>query len=183
MKRLATWKICALIVFLASSLSCWAGVANEFYAVDGPNVRVQRLQDKSEAIFIRSPDSRRLTKKRFSPNGVLTMVTEYYMDAEQNPTGCKIFDGQHNEMFKVSYGYHKETGQLVSEKMYDSRVRRINPQTGREMPVQNIVYIYDAEGKRSAPIVYNLLPGKKMEEVFHVKSSALETNPFTSGEK
>jgi hypothetical protein len=50
--------------------------------------------------------------------------------------------------------------------------------SGREMPVQRICYVYDAQGNRSAPIVYNLLPGKKFEEVFGIKSSALETNPF-----
>ena len=62
--------------------------------------------------------------------------------------------------------------------MFDSRVKRLNPANGKELPIQRIVYLYDAEGKRSAPIAFNLLPGKKMEEVFGVKSSALESNPF-----
>jgi len=100
------------------------------------------------------------------------------MDANSNPLGCKIRDGQNQELFKVSYGYHKVTGQLVEELMYDSRVRRLNPANGKELPVQKVVYLYDPEGKRSAPIVYNLLPGKTFEQVFGVKSSALETNPF-----
>ena len=106
------------------------------------------------------------------------MVTTYKMDANANPLGCKIRDGQNQELFKVSYGYHKVTGQLVEELMYDSRVRRLNPANGKELPVQKVVYLYDPEGKRSAPIVYNLLPGKTFEQVFGVKSSALETNPF-----
>jgi hypothetical protein len=57
-------------------------------------------------------------------------------------------------------------------------VRRLNPANGKELPVQRIVYLYDAEGKRSAPIVFNLLPGKTFEQVFGEKSSALESNPF-----
>lgn len=111
------------------------------------------------------------------------MLTVYKMDANQNPLGCKISDGQGNELYKVSYGYQKTTGLLVQEKMFDVRVRRINPANGAEMPVQLVVYLYDAEGKRSAPIVYNLLPGKKMEEVFGVKTSELKVNPFKSGGK
>ena len=137
-----------------------------------------KLEDGSRAVFIRSPDSRTLTKKTFSKNGTLLMVTTYKMDANANPLGCKIRDGQNQELFKVSYGYHKVTGQLVEELMYDSRVRRLNPANGKELPVQKVVYLYDAEGKRSAPIVYNLLPGKTFEQVFGIKSSALEINPF-----
>ena len=146
--------------------------------MDGPNVRIMKMEDGSRAVFVRSPDSRTLTKKTVSPNGVLTMLTTYRMDANGNPLSCKIKDGQGTEMFKVSYGYHKVTGLLVEELMFDSRVKRINPANGKEMPVQKVVYLYDAEGKRSAPIVFNLLPGKTFEQVFGVKSSAIESNPF-----
>lgn len=175
MNSLATWKIRALAVGLLLSIPCHA---SEVETVDGPNVRCMKLKDGSRAVFIRSPDSRTLTKKTFSPNGVLCMLTTYKMDSNGNPLGCKIKDGQNTEMFKVSYGYHKVTGQLVEELMFDARVRRLNPANGKELPVQKIVYLYDAEGKRSAPIVFNLLPGKTFEQVFGVKSSALESNPF-----
>jgi hypothetical protein len=156
--------------------------ASEFEGVDGPNVRYMRHEDGSRSVFIRSPDNKTLTKKTFSPNGVLTMLTTYKMDANQNPLGCKIRDGLGTEMFKVSYGYHRVTGQLVEELMFDSRVKRVSPEhPDKEMPVQRIVYVYDAEGKRSPPIVFNLLPGKTFEQVFGVKSSALDSNPFQEG--
>ncbi|MEO5712458.1 MAG: von Willebrand factor type A domain-containing protein [Luteolibacter sp.] len=152
--------------------------AGEPEEVDGPNVRTMRHEDGSRAMFTRSPDLKTLTRKTFSANGVLTMLTVYKMDSNQNPLGCKIYDGQNNELFKVSYGYQKSTGLLVEEKMFDARVRRINPANGEEMPVQLVVYLYDAEGKRSAPIIYNLLPGKTFEEVFGIKTTALVENPF-----
>jgi hypothetical protein len=174
MNLLATFKTCALAMFLLVPAQIRA---NELDSVDGPNVRTMKHEDGSRAVFIRSPDSRTLTKKTFSPNGILTMLTVYRMDANQNPLGCKIRDGMGNDMFKVSYGYHEVTGLLVAELMFDARVKRINKE-GVEMPVQRIDYLYDAEGNRSAPIVRNLLPGKTFEEVFGVKSSALETNPF-----
>ncbi len=178
MKILATWKIAfAVLSLIFSPLS----YANELEAVDGPNVRVLRLEDGSRAVFVRSPNGRVLTKKTFSANGVVTMVTIYKMDSGGNPLGCKIFDGSKNELFKVSYGYHKNTGLLEQERMFDSRVVRKDPRTGNEMPVQIIRYLYDGEGKRSAPMVFNLLPGKTFEQVFGVKSSALETNPFRDG--
>jgi hypothetical protein len=165
-----------LIVFLGGGVPA---DASEFEGVDGPNVRYMRHEDGSRSVFIRSPDNKTLTKKTFSANGVLTMLTTYKMDANQNPLGCKIRDGLGSEMFKVSYGYHRVTGQLVEELMFDSRVKRVNPaRPDQEMPVQRVVYVYDAEGKRSPPIVFNLLPGKTFEEVFGIKSSALDSNPF-----
>lgn len=179
MNPLATWKICALAAGLFISAPCHA---NEFEGVDGPNVRFMRHEDGSRAVFIRSPDNKKLTKKTFSSNGVLKMLTIYTMDSSGNPRGCKILDGQNQELFKVAYGYHRSTGLLVEELMFDSRVRRMNPATGKEMPLQRLAYIYDAEGKRSAPIVCNYLPGKTFEQVFGVKSSALEVNPFKNGE-
>lgn len=151
---------------------------DDFNSVDGPNVRVMRHQDGSRTHFTRTPDNRTLTKKKFSANGVLTMLTVYRMDPNGNPIGCRISDGKNNLLFKVSYGYHKSDGRLVAEDMFDARVVRRDPNTGKEMPIQKIRYIYDAQGNRSAPIIYNLLPGKKFEEVFGIKSSALETNPF-----
>lgn len=153
--------------------------ASEFEGVDGPNVRYMKHKDGSRSVFIRSPDNKTLTKKTFSANGVLSMLTTYKMDANQNPLGCKIRDGLGTEMFKVSYGYHRVTGQLVEELMFDSRVKRVSPENPeQEMPVQRIVYVYDAEGKRSPPIIFNLLPGRTFEQVFGVKSSALDVNPF-----
>lgn len=147
-------------------------------AIDGPNVRKMRHEDGSNSVFIRSSDNKTLTKKTHSANGPLTMTTIYRMDASGNPRGCKISDGQNQELFKVSYGYHKVTGQLVEELMFDSRVKRINKDNGKEQPVQRIAYLYDVEGKRSAPIVFNYLPGKTFQQVFGLKSSALESNPF-----
>jgi hypothetical protein len=180
MNALATCKILAVAAGLLATTICDAAQqpAKEFDAVDGPNVRVMRHEDGSRTLFTRTPDNRTLTKKKFSSNGVLNMMTIYRMDSNGNPVGCRISDGQGNLLFKVSYGYRKSDGQLVEERMFDARVTRKDPNTGKEMPVQRICYVYDSQGNRSAPIVYNLLPGKTFEQVFGVKSSALETNPF-----
>lgn len=151
------------------------------FEAEGPNVRVMRHTDGSNTRFTRAPDNRTLTKRKESANGVLTMLTIYRMDNMGNPTGCQIFDGNKQRLFKVSYGYRKADGQLVEERMFDARVVRRDPHSGREMPVQRICYVFDAQGNRSAPIVINLLPGKKFEDVFGIKSSALETNPFHEG--
>jgi hypothetical protein len=177
---MTTWKslIVLMMVACGGAESGAQQRSREFDAVDGPNVRIMRHEDGSRTHFTRTPDNRTLTKRKFSPNGVLTMLTIYRMDSNGNPIGCRISDGQNNLLFKVSYGYRKSDGQLVEERMFDARVMRRDPNTGREMPVQRICYVYDNQGNRSAPIVFNLLPGKTFEQVFGVKSSALETNPF-----
>jgi len=176
MTRLANWKIALVSLSLFGS----PAMANEVESVNGPNVRVMKHEDGGETIFTRSTDKRTLTKKTFK-SGRLAMIAVYRMDAHGNPMNCKIIDGQQNELFKVSYGYHKETGQLVEERMFDSRVKRMNKDTGKELPVQRLIYIYDAQGNRGQPIALNLLPGKKFEDVFGEKSTALDVNPFDEG--
>lgn len=148
-----------------------------FDSVDGPNVRVMRHDDGSRTVFTRSPDSRTLTKKTYTGNGALFLVTIYRMDAHGNPMNCKIYDGQRTEMFKSRYGYRKSDGLLVEEQMFDSRVKRLDPNTGEEMPVRRFIYTYDALGNRSAPISITLTPGKTAEEVYGAPS-ALDVNPF-----
>ncbi|MCX6845012.1 MAG: hypothetical protein NTU84_00345 [Verrucomicrobia bacterium] len=176
---LANWKISnPLLAVLLALCLCLQARGNELEAVDGPNVRVMRHDDGSRTLFTRTPDNRSLTKKKFNANGVLVMMTNYRMDSNSNPVSCKIYDGANNLLYKVSYGYRKSDGQLVEERMFDARTKRLDPNTSVEMPVQRVCYVYDAQGNRSAPIVYNLLPGKTFEEVFGVKSSALDVNPF-----
>jgi hypothetical protein len=136
-----------------------------------------RHDDGSRTIFSRSPDARTLTKKTYTENGALFLVTIYRMDAQGNPMNCKIYDGQKNEMFKSRYGYRKSDGQLVEEQMFDSRVKRIDPNTGEEMPVRRFIYTYDALGNRSAPISITLTPGKTAEEVYG-KPTVLDVDPF-----
>ncbi len=182
MNRLATLKIWGVVLGLCFSVGVEAkGSGKDLEAVEGPNVRVMRHEDGSRTMFTRTPDQRTLTKKKFSANGVLTMLTVYRMDANGNPIGCNISDGQNQLLYKVSYGYRKSDGQLVEERMFDARVTRRDKNSGKEMPVQRICYLYDAQGRRSAPIVYNILPGRTMEQVFGVKSTALEVNPFQNG--
>lgn len=157
---------------------CGAALADKgFDAVDGPNVRVMRHDDGSRTVFTRSPDHRTLTKRTFTGNGALFLITIYRMDAHGNPMSCKIYDGQKNEMFKSSYGYRKSDGRLEEERMFDSRVRRVDPQTGNEMPVRRFIYTYDALGNRGAPISITLTPGKTAEEVYGAPT-ALDVNPF-----
>lgn len=175
MHALAIWK--TIIVLVAALMLPLAASTNDLEAVDGPNVRVFRHEDDSRSVFRRSPDNRTLTKRTYSANGVLTLVTIYRMDNFGNLIGCKIFDGQQTELFKVSYGYHKETGQLVAEHMFDSRVVRKNAD-GHELPVRIVNYTYDALGNRSKPIVHTTQPGRMARDVFGASPSAPEQNLF-----
>ena len=82
MNLLATCKIGVLAAGLLVSLPCRA---DELEAVDGPNVRTMKHEDGSRTVFIRSPDSKVLTKKTFR-NGAITMITTYCMYSNGNPT-------------------------------------------------------------------------------------------------
>ena len=167
----------AMILFLGAVAAC--GKEAGFDAVDGPNVRVTRHDDGSRTVFERSVDQRVLTKKTFTAGGNLFLITIYRMDANGNPMNCKIYDGKKTEMFKSRYGYRKSDGLLVEEQMFDSRVKRTDPNTGNEMPVRRFIYTYDALGNRSAPLSITLTPGQTAEEVYGAPTS-LDVDPFKS---
>ncbi len=182
MHPLATWKTLILLGALLTG-GLYAKPDAGFDDVDGPNVRIIRHADGARTRFTRTPDNTTLTKKKYSANGIMEMVTIYRMDKLGNPLGCKIYDGDENLLFKVSYGYRKQDGQLVEERMFDARVKRIDPKTGDEMPVQRIMYLIDGNGNRSAPIIYNLkwAAEKQIESFqkrFGVDSTMYEKNPF-----
>jgi hypothetical protein len=170
--RIFTWSACCLLTVSAFAAKP-PGKEEE-----GPYVRVMMNEDGSRTVFRKSPDNRTLIKKTYSGNGVLRLKTIYRMDAYGNPRSCKIYDGKGIELFKVRYGYDRRWGRLVEEQMFDSRVKRINPDTGGEMPVRRFIYTYDAQGNRSQPLAITLKPGKTAESLYGAQPSALEHNPF-----
>jgi hypothetical protein len=184
-KRLATALILGLSAVCAPQAS--SGVpdksANSYLAkweAIGPNVRIMRHEDGSRTEFRRSPDDRTLTKKTTGNNGYVKLVTVYRMDNNGNPRGCQIFDGKSNLLYKVSYGYHKTTGQLVAEDMFDARVKILDERTGREMPVRRMYYTYDAQGNRSKAQAFVNIKGKLAEDVYGKKTKTTypDENPF-----
>ena len=185
MQALATWKTLILLCGLMTG-GLMAMPDAGFDDVDGPNVRITRHADGSRTRFTRTPDNTTLTKKKYSPNGIIEMVTIYRMDKFGNPLNCKIYDGKKTLLFKVSYGYRKTDGKLVEERMFDARAKHIDPKTGKEMPVQRTCYLYDGNGNRSAPMVINLKWAQEkdiqtFEKRFGIKSSMYEKNPFGDG--
>lgn len=151
--------------------------------VDGPNVRVKRHTDGRKSVFTRSPDGKVVTKKTYSASGRLTLVTIYRLDGNGNPLASEIFDAQQTLLYKVDYGYRKEDGQLVMERMWDCRVRRVwknNPAV--EMPVQIVEYLIDPQGKASKPVIRNYLEDKlqggKFERDYGAPTSAMDPKMF-----
>ena len=167
-----------IFALLAAALGAARGAEAPAAEVEGPFVRVMMNEDGSRTVFRKSPDNRTINKKTYSANGVLQLVTIYRMDPHGNPLSCRISDGQKQELFKVMYGYDRRNGRLVEERMFDSRVRRIDENTGKEMPVRRFIYTYDAQGNRSKPIAIVLKPGQKAEDVYGASPSALLDNPF-----
>ena len=157
------------------------------------NVRMMRNEDGSFTEFSKSSDERVITRKNYSDsnkaNGerVLRMSIIYRKDIFGKLRSGRIHDGTGKILYRVVYGYHKETGQLVAENMFDARVKRTqvvtDPKTGQpkevEMPVRKLFHRYDAQGRRAKPIVFCLPAGKRAEELFGKHgSSYLDKDPF-----
>lgn len=148
---------------------------DDLWESKGPHVRIKRNdQDGSYVVFERSPDDRSLVKTTKNQNGDVKMRATYIRNPEGFLVSGQIHDGQGTLIYRVQYGYHVETGQLVAEQMYDARVKNYypaeirDPKTGKrvEMPVRRVYYYYDAEGNQSKAISLVPRSGKSAEEIF-----------------
>jgi len=150
------------------------------------NVRIMQNQDGTYSEFSRSPDDRVIERRTYGdrPGGagdrVLRMSIIYRKDIHGKLRSGVVYDGSGTKLYRIVYGYHKSTGKLVAEDMFDTRVKRTkvltDPETGKpynkEMPVRWLRYRYDAQGKMLKPIVICLPAGKKAEELFGKEGSS-----------
>ncbi|NWK56324.1 hypothetical protein HW115_11935 [Verrucomicrobiaceae bacterium N1E253] len=156
------------------------------------NVRIMRNDDGSFTEFRKSSDERVIERRNYHDrqggNGdrVLRMSIIYRKDVHGKLRSGRIHDGTGKILYRVVYGYHKTTGQLVAENMYDARVKRTevvtDPQSGEakevEVPVRKLYHRYDAQGRRAKPIVFCLPAGKRAEELFGPDGSSHIEDPW-----
>ncbi|MBK1835105.1 hypothetical protein [Roseibacillus ishigakijimensis] len=171
---------------LLASCCCWGAETEEVWEEVSHNVRVMRHPDNTNTEYRRSNDEKTLVKRRYSnirggKEAVLT-TTIYRMDKRGNPLSCKIFDGKENLLYKVGYGYHRETGELMAENTYDARVPQIDPKTGKEVPIRRMYWFYDSDGKVTKAFSFVWRKGAYAEEQFKkpedIESSFPSDNPF-----
>ncbi len=147
-----------------------AASAQEKSISKGKLVRLVRNQDNTISEFSQSGDERVLVKQTLSEqsNGSRAVLsrTVYRKDSDLNLRSARIYDASGTTLFRVAYGYHKDTGRLIAENMYDARVKRMDA-NGKEAVIRAVRYTYDAHGNRSRPIVFTSLPGKTAEELFN----------------
>ncbi len=155
------------------------------------DVRIMRNEDGSITEFRRSSDERVLEKRNYSEqrggNGerTLNVCSIYRKDIHGRLRTCKIYDGAGTILYRVMYAYHKSTGRLVREYMYDAKVKRTITITGDdgkptsvEKPVRQLFYRYDAQGRPAKPIAICLPPGKRAEELFGKNKGTWTKDPF-----
>lgn len=144
------------------------------------NVRIMRNDDGSFTEFRKSSDERVIERRNYSDrNGgsgdrVLRMSIIYRKDVYGKLRSGRIHDGSGKILYRVVYGYHKQTGKLVAENMFDARVKRTrvetDPKTGKavevEIPVRRLYHRYNAQGQRAKPIVFCMPAGKLAEDLF-----------------
>ncbi len=176
MKKLTRTLIVSLFAF---------GIAHaddDLWESKGPHVRIKRNdQDGSYVVFERSPDDRRLVKTTKDQNDRVKMKATYLRNQKGFLTVGRIHDGQGVQIYRVQYGYDKESGLLVAENMFDARVKNYYPPSFRdengqrvEMPVRRVYYFYDADGNQSKAISLVPNPGKTAQATFKKTKKPLD---------
>lgn len=176
MKKITSLLI-VLIIFPFTALG-----DDDLWESKGPHVRIKRNdQDGSYIVFERTPDDRRLVKTMMNQNDQVEMKAVYYRNPRGFLTTGRIHDGRGTLIFRVVYGYDKQTGLLVAEDMFDARVKRFYPPTVRddkgervEMPIRRVYYFYDADGNQAKAMSLVPRAGKTAEEIFTKSGDRLD---------
>lgn len=167
------------LIQLLASCCCWA-VDKEVWEEVSHNVRIMRHRDGTNTEYRRSNDEKTLVKRRLSNvkggrNSIIS-TTIYRMDSRGNPITCKIFDGKENLLYKVAYGYHRATGRLVAEDMFDARKPKTD-ERGKEIPVRRMYWFYDGTGSVSKAFSFVFREGGYAEELYDSPDSLPTTRP------
>lgn len=178
------------IAFTVSALPTVVLAQNKFVK-KGKLVRIMRNRDGSVTEFSRNPANTVLEKRTYNEkaNGekVLRNRTLYRRDKWGNLRSGAIYDGQRVQLFRIVYGYEKGTGRLIAENMFDARVKRTNPEDPtQEQVLRALRYSYDAQGRRSQPMIFTGPRGATSEQLMDwLKKNKLdrgtlpETDPFS----
>lgn len=185
MKKLIT------IITLAIISHVWADNDSDLWESKGPHVRIKRNDhDGSHVVFKRTPDDQKLVKTTKDQNGTIKMTAVYYRNPKGFLTAGRIKDGKGVSLYRVKYGYDKNTGLLVAEDMFDARIKNYYPGNivdtkgnRREMPVRRIYYFYDAQGNQAKAMAFVPRKGGPMaEDVFPDKNKKEELKHFNETE-
>ena len=158
------------------------------------SVRIMRNEDGSFTEFKRSPDQRILERRTFAErqggagDRALIMTIIYRKDKHGKLRSGKIRSANGELLYRVVYGYHRISGNLVAEDMFDARQKRgkvvTDPQTKqpvfKEEPVRYIRHRYDAQGKQLKPIVISTPAGKTAEDLFGKDGSSYVEDPWAN---
>ena len=155
------------------------------------DVRIIRNQDGSFSEIARSPDKLTLYRKTYAErkNGagdrVLKMLMVYRKDLQGRLRTGTVHDGAGTLLYRVKYGYHRKTGKLVREDMFDARQKRVkvingpdNKPTEVEEAVRQLHHRYDAQGRAAKPICICLPAGELAEELFGEGKSTHIADPW-----
>lgn len=143
-----SFSLLCLLTFIIQIISC-----SDVLGEDVKLVRVKKNADGTmtelEQIDKMTIRRRTLTEKA---NGerIISSQTVYTKSEDGVLRNAKITDGAKRLIFKIRYGYHKMSGKLVMEELFDAQAVRVN-NDGVEIPLQRLYYKYDAHGSRSKP--------------------------------
>jgi len=102
-------KLLAAFTFLLVPFA-YAEGDDDLWESTGPHVRIKRNDhDGTHVVFKRTPDDAKLVKTTKDNNGTIRMTAVYYRNEKGFLTAGRIFDGTGNKLYRVRYGYDKNT--------------------------------------------------------------------------
>jgi len=108
--------------------------------------------------------TKRTLKEIVNGERVLISRTIYLMDFQGRPRSSKIFDAKGKELFKIRYGYSKESDRLLAESVFTSQANKTDDQV-LSLPILHLYHQYDAKGRRRLPVYSRIANGKNAPSI------------------
>lgn len=105
---------------------------------------------------------RRTLTEKSNGERIIGSQTIYIKSRDGLLRNAKISDGSGKPIFKIRYGYHKVTGKLILEELFDAEGDRRN-EKGQIIPLQRLYYKYDPHGNRSKPYAITTTDNGRVE--------------------
>lgn len=105
---------------------------------------------------------RRTLTEKANGERIIGSQTIYIKARDGLLRNATISDGSGKPIFKIRYGYHKITGKLILEELFDAEGDRRN-EKGQIIPLQRLYYKYDPHGNRSKPYAITTTSNGRLE--------------------
>lgn len=110
-----------------------------------------------------------VVKETLGADGKLHHTAVYRLSPKGSPLVSDVFNADGIRVLKNRFGYHASgpsKGKLAEIQVFDAETKRQDTRSEREIPIRRVLYRYDSQGNRAAPVTVETVPDVSLAGYF-----------------